>query len=165
MGTRRSGIKNLRHARASRRTDRQSVITSDLQKADVHLMYTVRECARRYRGGGGRTLPTTEFHCWKCGQRKRGDSWHCIYHQADYCQDCEGGISRHCLPRRWDDIEYVQERVDYDPPLTCTDAEIDLLRRDIDEALAEGKELELRHDRPGYPGDLRERLAEVGKGK
>ena len=56
--------------------------------ADVHVMVTARECARRYRTLGGRGQPTTKFHCWRCGIMKTGDSWHCTYHQTDYCQSC-----------------------------------------------------------------------------
>ena len=69
------------------------------------------------------------------------------------------------LPRRWDDLAYVNERSDFDPPLECTPAEIELLRKDLEEARGTGKEPALRHDRPGVPDDLRLRLPETAKGK
>ena len=122
-------------------------------------MYSARECARRYLSNGGMGPLTTSFHCWRCGDTKAGDSWHCPVHQTDFCQECGGEISRMSLPRTWDNPVYVQERKEYNPPLTCTRAEIELLRKDLVEADAKGAEPVLRHDRPvREPGGLRESL-------
>lgn len=53
---------------------------------DRHDMVTARGTQRRFRDHAGRGFLTLDFHCWWCGEQKTGDSWHCPYHQTDYCQ-------------------------------------------------------------------------------
>ena len=63
------------------------------------------------------------------------------------------------LPRTWAGPVYKQERMEYNPPLACTRAEIELLRKDLLEAHEKGTRPVLRHDRPvREPGVLRESL-------
>ena len=66
------------------------------------------------------------------------------------------------MPRTWDDPTYSRERDNFDPPLKCTPAEVELLRKDLEEAAASGAmHVSMEHGNTRIRAKVEQGLAKV----